>query len=49
MTLPVPMPHIFLGIKLSIPYALIGAIIGEFIASSAGLGWKIQMETSLST
>ena len=41
------MPHIFLGIKLSIPYALIGAIIGEFVASSAGLGWKIQMETSL--
>jgi NitT/TauT family transport system permease protein len=45
--LPAAMPHIFLGIKLSIPYALIGAIIGEFVASSAGLGWKIQMETSL--
>jgi NitT/TauT family transport system permease protein len=45
--LPASMPHIFLGIKLSIPYALIGAIIGEFVASSAGLGWKIQMETSL--
>lgn len=45
--LPAALPHIFLGIKLSIPYALIGAIIGEFIASSAGLGWKIQMETSL--
>ena len=45
--LPASLPHIFLGIKLSIPYALIGAIIGEFIASSAGLGWKIQMETSL--
>jgi NitT/TauT family transport system permease protein len=45
--LPAALPHIFLGIKLSIPYALIGAIIGEFVASSAGLGWKIQMETSL--
>jgi NitT/TauT family transport system permease protein len=45
--LPAAMPHVFLGIKLSIPYALIGAIIGEFVASSAGLGWKIQMETSL--
>lgn len=45
--LPASLPHIFLGIKLSIPYALIGAIIGEFVASSAGLGWKIQMETSL--
>lgn len=45
--LPASMPYIFLGIKLSIPYALIGAIIGEFVASSAGLGWKIQVETSL--
>jgi NitT/TauT family transport system permease protein len=45
--LPAAMPYIFLGIKLSIPYALIGAIIGEFVASSEGLGWKIQMETSL--
>ena len=47
VVLPASLPHIFLGIKLSIPYALIGAIIGEFVASSAGLGWKIQMETSL--
>jgi NitT/TauT family transport system permease protein len=45
--LPAASPYIILGIKLSIPYALIGAIIGEFVASSAGLGWKIQMETSL--
>jgi NitT/TauT family transport system permease protein len=45
--LPAASPYILLGIKLSIPYALIGAIIGEFVASSAGLGWKIQMETSL--
>jgi len=45
--LPAATPYIFLGIKLSIPYALIGAIIGEFVASSAGLGWKVQMETSL--
>jgi NitT/TauT family transport system permease protein len=47
VTLPAALPYILLGIKLSIPYALIGAIIGEFVASSAGLGWKIQMETSL--
>ena len=45
--LPAALPYIFLGIKLSIPYALIGAIIGEFVASSAGLGWKVQLETSL--
>lgn len=47
VVLPAASPYILLGIKLSIPYALIGAIIGEFVASSAGLGWKIQMETSL--
>lgn len=47
VVLPAAFPYIFLGIKLSIPYALIGAIIGEFVASSAGLGWKVQMETSL--
>lgn len=44
--LPAATPLIVLGIKLSIPFALIGAIIGEFIASSAGLGWKIKVETS---
>lgn len=47
VVLPASLPYILLGVKLSIPYALIGAIIGEFVASSAGLGWKIQMETSL--
>lgn len=46
VVLPASTPYIFLGLKLSIPYALIGAIIGEFVASSAGLGWKIQVETS---
>jgi NitT/TauT family transport system permease protein len=44
---PAAMPYILLGLKLSIPYAVIGAIIGEFIASSRGLGYKIQVETSL--
>ncbi|WP_288903583.1 ABC transporter permease [uncultured Sneathiella sp.] len=45
--LPAAMPYIILGLKLSIPYAVIGAIIGEFIASSEGLGYKIQLETSI--
>ncbi len=45
--LPAAAPYILLGLKLSIPYAVIGAIIGEFIASSKGLGYKIQVETSL--
>jgi len=45
--LPAANPYILLGLKLSIPYAVIGAIIGEFIASSEGLGYMIQVETSL--
>lgn len=45
--LPAALPFILLGLKLSIPYAVIGAIIGEFIASSEGLGYKIMVETSL--
>jgi NitT/TauT family transport system permease protein len=44
---PAALPYILLGVKLSIPYALIGAIIGEFVASSAGLGYKLQVETGL--
>jgi NitT/TauT family transport system permease protein len=44
---PEALPYIMLGLKLSIPYAVIGAIIGEFIAASEGLGYKIQVETSL--
>lgn len=45
--LPAALPFVLLGLKLSIPYAVIGAVIGEFIASSRGLGHKIQVETSL--
>jgi len=33
---------IFVGLKAGVPYALIGAIIGELIASSRGLGYLVQ-------
>lgn len=33
---------IFVGLKAGVPYALIGAIIGEMIASSRGLGYLVQ-------
>jgi NitT/TauT family transport system permease protein len=46
IVLPAATPYIVLGMKLSIPFALIGAVIGEFVASSAGLGWKIKVETA---
>lgn len=32
----------FTGFKIALPYALIGAVIGEMIASSHGLGYLVQ-------
>ncbi|MEU8248065.1 ABC transporter permease [Nonomuraea sp. NPDC048916] len=46
VTLPGAMPLIILGIKLALPYALIGAVIGEFIASSSGLGYQIKLSSN---
>jgi NitT/TauT family transport system permease protein len=37
---------IFLGLKLGVPEALAGAIVGEFISSSKGVGYQIQFETA---
>jgi NitT/TauT family transport system permease protein len=35
---PNALPYIFAGLKLNATLAVIGAIVGEFVASSAGLG-----------
>jgi NitT/TauT family transport system permease protein len=32
---------VFVGLRLSVPYALIGAIVGEIIASNRGLGYLL--------
>lgn len=40
--LPSALPSIFGGLKLTITFATIGAIIGEFIAGDQGLGYLIQ-------
>jgi NitT/TauT family transport system permease protein len=29
-----------------VPFALVGAIVGEFMAATAGLGFKIQLYTA---
>lgn len=39
--LPSAVPWIVAGLKTSVAMALIGAVIGEFIAASSGLGWYI--------
>jgi NitT/TauT family transport system permease protein len=40
--LPSVVIWIFTGMKTSVPYALIGAVVGEMMASNKGLGYLIQ-------
>lgn len=44
--LPSSSVWVFTGLKLAIPYALIGAIVGELISSSQGLGFIINNASS---
>jgi NitT/TauT family transport system permease protein len=44
--LPSATSWIFVGLKTAVPYALIGAIIGELIASNRGLGYLVQRSGS---
>jgi len=39
--LPAALPSIMLGLKLGVPFAMIGAVLGECIASNQGIGWLI--------
>jgi NitT/TauT family transport system permease protein len=39
--LPAAAPSILIGLRMAVPYAVIGAIIGEFIGSNQGLGYFI--------
>ena len=41
--LPHALPNIFGGLKLAITFATIGAIVGEFVGTSEGLGYVIQI------
>jgi NitT/TauT family transport system permease protein len=47
VTIPATVPWIATGLKISVPYALVGAVVGEFIAASKGLGYLINYNTSL--
>ncbi len=40
--LPASMSGLLTGLKVAIPYALIGAVIGELVASNQGLGYLIN-------
>jgi NitT/TauT family transport system permease protein len=41
------LPFLFAGLKIGLPRALSGAVVGEFIAADAGLGWYINNSRSL--
>ncbi|MEP9350416.1 ABC transporter permease [Xanthobacter sp. KR7-225] len=42
VVLPSAITWVFAGLRLSVPYALIGAIVGEIIASNRGLGFLVS-------
>ncbi len=47
VVLPSASPWIITGLKISVPQALVGAVVGEFIASGEGLGYLIQFYSGL--
>ena len=46
VSLPAASPWIVSALKVAVPFSLIGAIIGEFMAASRGLGYMIQLNTN---
>src|SRR3990167_503637 len=44
---PAVSPYILLGVKTSIPFAVIGAIVGEFIAATEGIGFFIRLSAGV--
>ncbi len=44
--LPYAVPFIFSGLKVAITLAVVGAVVGEFVAADVGLGYLIQSSTA---
>jgi NitT/TauT family transport system permease protein len=42
VVLPSAVPHLMTGLRLAVPEALIGAVVGEFIAANQGLGYLVN-------
>lgn len=47
IVIPGTMPWVLAGLKMAIPQGLVGAIVGEFMASSKGLGFRVQLEANM--
>lgn len=45
VVLPSAIAWVFAGLRISVPYALIGAIVGELIAANRGLGFVLASAT----
>jgi NitT/TauT family transport system permease protein len=44
--IPAAMPSIMIGLRTGVPFAMIGAITAEFVASTEGLGWAVQQASA---
>ena len=42
VVLPGSLTYIYVGLKLAIPMSLVGAVVGELIASNRGIGWVLM-------
>jgi ABC-type nitrate/sulfonate/bicarbonate transport system permease component len=42
--LPGALPSLFSGVRIAITYSVIGAIFGEYVGASAGLGFYMQLK-----
>jgi len=46
IAMPYAAVWVFTGLRIGLPYSLIGAIVGEFVAAEAGVGYRIKEATS---
>jgi NitT/TauT family transport system permease protein len=46
IAIPYSAVWVFTGLRIGLPYSLIGAIVGEFVAAQEGVGFRIKEATS---
>ena len=46
LILPGTVPYLMTGLRLAVPEALIGAVVGEFISANRGLGYLVTSAAS---
>lgn len=48
LRIPHALPHIFVGLKVGVTFAVIGAVVAEFVQSNEGLGYLILVSSTQS-